>query len=121
MDEKPQLIAGASRAAGAVGLITALLYLGILVGASDGLSLAAWVGWTVLMVMAALLAWFADRVETTLTGRRMLWAAFVIFFVLGVISIFTIGVLFLIASLLCVFSLSRSTGTVGRDKTAGER
>ncbi|MEX0795774.1 MAG: hypothetical protein WEB67_11745 [Acidimicrobiia bacterium] len=37
-----------------------------------------------------------------------MWAAFVVFFTLGVISVFTVGVLYLMAAVLSVFSLSRS-------------
>lgn len=103
-----------------MGVISALLYLGILVGTGGGTELVAVAGWFLIMMGAGLLAWFADRVEMVRTGRRMVWAAFSIFFVIGVISIFTIGVLFLLASLLCVFSLSRSTATVGRDEAVEE-
>lgn len=121
MAEKPELISGASRAAGAVGIVSAVLYLGILVGTDGDTSVVPTVGWFLVMMTAGLLAWFADRVETVRTGRRMLWAAFLTFFALGVISIFTIGVLFLIASLLCVLALSRSLGTVAKDQPVEER
>jgi hypothetical protein len=43
----------------------------------------------------------------------MMWAAFVVFFVLGVVSIFTVGILYLMAAVLSIFSLSRSESARG--------
>lgn len=106
MGAKPPLIVWASRGAGAVGLVTALLNLGLIVGSGDGLVPLA-IGLLVLMGAAGLAAWYADRMAPAM-ARRMMWAAFVVFFVLGVISIFTVGVLFLMAAVLSIFSLSRS-------------
>lgn len=122
MAEKPPLIAGASRAAGVVGMLTVLLYVGLLIGAGGISEIPKVAGWSLLIfgAGAGLLAWFADRGATVRTGRRMLWAAFAIFFTLGVLSIFTIGVLFLLASVLCVYSLSRSIGAPSRETPAGE-
>jgi hypothetical protein len=117
---KPPVIAGASRAAGVVGLVTSVLYIGLLVGAGDSSRIPAGAVWFTLMFGAGLLAWFADRADRRRTGRRMLWAAFAIFFVLGVLSIFTIGILFLLASLLCVYSLSRSLAAPHHDAQAEE-
>lgn len=110
MIERPPLIAGASRAAGAVGLVTSILYVGLLVGSGDSSRIPMGAAWFALMFGAGLLAWFADRASQVRVGRRMLWGAFLIFFILGVLSIFTIGILYLLASVLCVYALSRSVG-----------
>ncbi len=85
--------------------MTAILYLALIIGSGDRSQLPLAIGFFVLMAGAGVLAWFADRVALR-TGRRMMWAAFVLFFVLGVLSIFTIGILYLIASVLSIFSLS---------------
>jgi hypothetical protein len=47
----------------------------------------------------------------------MMWLAFVLFFVLGVLSVFTVGLLYLIAAVLSIFSLSRSAS--GRREANG--
>lgn len=106
MKVPPPLIVWASRGAGGIGLVTALLYVALVVGAGDSASTLTAMGWLVAMAGAGLLAWFADRASTK-AGRRMIWIAFALFFVLGVLSIFTIGILYLIASVLSVVSLSR--------------
>ena len=106
MQAKPPLIAWASRGAGAIGLVTAVLNLGLIVGSGDG-GVPLAIALIVIMGAAGLAAWYADRMAPA-TGRRMMWAAFVVFFVLGVISIFTVGILYLMAAVLSVFSLSRS-------------
>jgi hypothetical protein len=104
---KPPLISGASRAAGAVGAVTSIVYLVLVISEGDS-EVWAWLGWFAVMMSASILAWFADRKASPRVGRRMVWIAFLTFFVVGVLSIFTIGVLFLIAAVLAVFSLSRS-------------
>ncbi len=86
--------------------MTAVLNLGLIIGSGDsGVPLA--IGLIVVMGASGLAAWYADRM-TPATGRRMMWAVFVAFFVLGVVSIFTVGVLYLMAAVLSIFSLSRS-------------
>jgi hypothetical protein len=104
---KPPLIAWASRGAGAVAIVTAMLYLGLIVGEDQTGQLPASIAWFTFMAGAGLLAWFADRAKVEV-GRRMVWGAFGILFVIGVLSIFTIGMLFLLASVLAVFSLSKT-------------
>lgn len=86
--------------------MTAVLNLGLIVGSGDGGAPLA-IGLSVVMGASGLAAWYADRMAPA-TGRRMMWAAFVVFFVLGVISIVTVGVLYLMAAVLSIFSLSRS-------------
>jgi MFS family permease len=103
---KPPLIAWASRGAGAIGLVTAVIYLGLILGSDEsGVPLA--IAMLVVIAGAALMAWYADRLAPA-AGRRMMWVAFVLFFVLGVLSVFTVGLLYLIAAVLSIFSLSRS-------------
>ncbi len=116
MRAKPSLVAWASRGAGAIGLITALLNLGLIVGTGDaGVPLA--IGLLVVMGASGLAAWYADRMAPA-TGRRVMWAAFIVFFGLGVISIFTVGVLYLMAAVLSIFSLSRSPSGRGTGNVA---
>lgn len=95
--------------------MTAVLSLGLVIGSGDG-GLPVAIGLSVVMGASGFAAWYADRMATA-TGRRTMWAAFVVFFVLGVISIFTVGVLYLMAAVLSIFSLSRSQQ--GRDKGVG--
>ncbi len=111
MRPRPPLIAWASRGAGAIGLVTAVLNLGLIVGSGDG-GVPLAIGLLLVMGSAGLAAWYADRMAPAI-GRRMMWAAFVVFFVLGVISIFTVGILYLMAAVLSIFSLSRSTSGRG--------
>ena len=110
MARSAPLIPWASRAAGGLGVVTALLYLGLVLGVEQGNALPSAIGWFVAMSGGGLLAWFADRQKPEI-GRKMMWAAFAVFFIIGVLSILTIGVLFLIASVLSIFSLSKGTTT----------
>ncbi|REK24069.1 MAG: hypothetical protein DWQ40_01560 [Actinobacteria bacterium] len=107
MAVRPPLITWASRGAGAIGLVTATLYLGLIIGQDNASDVPAAILYFVLMAAAGLAAWFADRVSTP-TGRRMVWFAFGVFFMIGVLSVLTVGILFLLAAVLSVFSLSRS-------------
>ena len=117
MGAKPSLIAWASRGAGAIGLVTAVIYLGLIIGDDEG-GVPLAVGLLVVMTGAALMAWYADRFAPA-AGRRMMWLAFVLFFVLGVLSVFTVGLLYLIAAVLSIFSLSRSAS--GRREASGSQ
>lgn len=110
MRRLPGLIPWASRGAGGMGIVTSILYLALIFGERDNSQIPVAIGFFIVMAGAGLLAWFADRAPLR-TGRRMMWAAFVLFFVLGVISIFTIGILYLIASVLSIFSLSHRPPT----------
>ncbi|MDH3463157.1 MAG: hypothetical protein OEM32_05990 [Acidimicrobiia bacterium] len=113
----PPLIPWAARGAGAIGIVTAVLYLALVIGAGDDANFAIALGWLVLMGGAGILAWFADRAPAR-SGRRMMWAAFTLFFVIGVVSIYTIGILYLIASVLSIFSLSRRSQDLATDLSA---
>lgn len=92
--------------------MTAVLNLGLIVGSGDG-GVPLAIGLIVIMAAAGLAAWYADRMAPA-RGRWMMWAAFVVFFVLGVLSIFTVGILYLMAAVLSIFSLSRSQTGRGR-------
>jgi MFS superfamily sulfate permease-like transporter len=97
-------------------MVTAILYLALIIGEGDRGQIPEALVWLFFMAGAGLAAWFADRTSLR-TGRRMMWAAFVGFFVIGVLSIFTIGIVYLLASVLSVIALSRrptSTATVGQ-------
>lgn len=115
MRAKPPLIAWSSRGAGAIGLVTTAIHLGLVISSGEG-GVPLAVGMLVVMTGAALMAWYADRVAPR-AGRRMMWAAFVLFFVFGVLSVFTVGLLYLIAAVLSIFSLSRSAS--GRSEATG--
>jgi hypothetical protein len=99
------LVSWASRGAGGVGLITAVLYLGILLGEADPSQVPEAIAWFAVMAGAGLLAWFADRAEPRI-GRWIVVGAGVLFLVLGVLAIFSIGILYLIACSLALYSLS---------------
>lgn len=106
MKDHPPLIAWAARSAGAIGMVTAVIYLALIVGESDRDQVPQAVVWFAFMAAAGLFAWFADRTSIR-RGRRLLWAAFSLFFVIGVLSILTIGILYLMASVLSIVALSR--------------
>lgn len=92
--------------------MTAVLSLALIIGSGDG-GVPLAIGLLVVMGSSGLGAWYADRMAPA-RGRWMMWAAFVVFFVLGVISIFSVGVLYLMAAVLSIFSLSRSQSGRGR-------
>ncbi|MEX1038688.1 MAG: hypothetical protein WDZ96_07530 [Acidimicrobiia bacterium] len=91
--------------------MTAVLNLGLIVGSGDG-GVPLAIGLLVVMGAAGLIAWYADRMAPAM-GRRMMWVAFVVFFILGVLSVFTVGILYLLAAVLSIFSLSRSNSARG--------
>ncbi len=82
----------------------AVLYLGIIAGQDDGFSF--WpVFWFLTMSTGGLAAWFADRAKFD-TGRRMAIAAMVAFLLIGLLSILTIGVVFLAAAILALLGFA---------------
>lgn len=100
------LITWASRGAGVVGLVSSVLYISIVLGQGDPSLVPLALVYFAFMAGGGFVALFADRAAQR-TARRLMWPAFAVFFVLGVLSILTIGVLFLIAAVLAIFSLSR--------------
>ena len=95
----------ATRSAGVIGLFNAMLYLGLVIGqASPDDYLFAGV-WFVVMVVAGLLAWFADRLPARLS-RRTAIGALALFFLLGVMSIMAVGLLYLGGVVLCLIGLA---------------
>jgi hypothetical protein len=87
-------------------LVTAVIYLGLIIGSSEG-GVPLAIVLLVVMGGAGLIAWYADRMAPAM-GRRMMWVVFVLFFALGVLSVFTVGLLYLLAAVLSIFSLSRT-------------
>lgn len=104
-----------------IGMAAATLYLALIFGEGDQGQMLVAIVWLAFMAAAGLIAWFADR-TTPRVGRRMMWVAFAIFFAIGVLSIFTIGILYLAASVLSVVSLSRrpSAAAVGSPSEGGQ-
>ncbi len=96
-------------------MITAFLYLGILLGEADPSQVPEAIAWLAVMAGAGLLAWFADRAEPRI-GRWLVVGAGVLFLVLGVLAIFSIGVLYLIACSLALYSLSGGIGSADSKK-----
>ncbi|HEY5890734.1 MAG TPA: hypothetical protein VIW94_08555 [Acidimicrobiia bacterium] len=80
------------------------MYLGIFLGEDDPSQIPEALIWFSVMAGTGSMAWFADRMAPT-TGRRMMWVVFGVFMALGVLAIFSFGVLYLFASLLAIFSL----------------
>ncbi len=101
-----------------MGMVASLIYLVVVVGSAEADDVLIASIWLAVMIGAAISAWFADRM-TPRTGRRMMWGAFAAFFVLGVLSVFSVGLLYLLAAVLSVFSLARSQ-TGGRVGTIDE-
>lgn len=89
-----------------IGLASAVLYISLILGQGEPSLVPLALVYFALMAGAGFVALFADRTPDR-TARRLAWLAFAVFFVIGVLSILTIGVLFLIAAVLTIFSLSR--------------
>lgn len=88
-------------------MFVAALYLAIIIGQGEtDQHIAESLAWFVLMAGAGLLALLADRAPSA--GRRMVIAALIIFFVLGVVSALTLGILFLIAAILSFVAVAPS-------------
>lgn len=87
-------------------MIAAIIYLALLLGASDGSEVPLAMVYLAAMAGAAALAWFADRLSVVI-GRRVMWAAFTVFFILGVLSPLPIGMLYLVATVLALVALAR--------------
>ena len=114
------LVPWASRAAGGIGIVTAVLYLAILLGEEDASQIPEAIIWFSVMAGTGAMAWFADRAAPA-TGRRMMWVAFGVFMALGVLAIFSIGVLYLVASLLAIYSLGGGGRSARLEETGSGR
>ena len=97
------------RIAGIIGVVTALIYLGGVLGQGDTQFLPQAVVWFAVMLSAGLLAWFADKLEAR--GRTAAIVAASLFFGLGVFSGSVVFVVtFLVATVLAVAGLTGSSG-----------
>ena len=101
---KPPLIPWASRGAGMLAVVGAVIHFLINVGAV-GVVAAGLSG--LLIAGAGILAYRADRMPVP-NGRRVMWLSFGFLFVAGVLTIFGAGLLLLIGCMLAIFSLSRT-------------
>ncbi len=100
------------RIAGVIGLAGAVVYLAVVLGQEETSSLPQAIFWLGVMVVAGLLAWFADRLEHR--GRRSAMIAAGLFFVLGVFSNPVFAVVYLLTTMLSV------AGFAGTSPSSGE-
>ena len=96
-------------AAGVVGLITLGIYIAILVSEGNNtiFEVAPWVG---AMIVASVLALVGAKANNRTVAKRTLLAATVLFGVLGVLAIFSIGILLLGASVMSAVGRARVKG-----------
>ena len=96
-------------AAGVVGLITLGIYIAVLVSEGNNTisEVAPWAG---AMIVASALALVGAKANDRIVARRTLLAATVLFGVLGMLAIFSIGVLFLGASVMSAVGHARVKG-----------
>jgi len=85
-------------------------YLALIV-AQGGVALIDVLPWAVLMLIAALAALAAAQFEDRRIARKIMVAAAGLFTLLGVVSIFSIGIGFLVAAVLAVLAAIRLSGT----------
>lgn len=88
------------RIAGVIGLTSAVIYIGVVFGQEDTSLLPQAFFWFGVMLMAGLLAWFADRFEHR--GRRSAMIAAGLFFVVAVFSSMVFAMVYLLATVLSV-------------------
>jgi hypothetical protein len=92
-----RVLAGSSAAVGVVGIV---VYLAV-ISSQDGEISSAASAWASVMALPTVLALAATFARFSVSGRRLLViATAVLNGVLGLLGIFTIGIIFLIASLL---------------------
>lgn len=96
-------------AAGVVGLVTVGIYIAILVSEGNNTmsEVAPWAG---AMIVASVLALVGAKANNRTVARRTLLAASVLFGVLGVLAIFSIGILFLGAAAMSAVEYARVMG-----------
>ena len=96
-------------AAGVSGLIALGIYVAVIVGEGNN-TIAEVAPWVVAMLVPSVLALVGATVNSGTTGRVTLLAAAVLFGLLGVVAIFSIGILFLVASVMSAVEYSRIKG-----------
>lgn len=87
--------------AGVIGILSAVLYLAVIVGVEDRSGFPQAYLWLAIMLSAGVLAWFADRV--TGKERRMALGAAVLFFFLAMFSSPVFVLVYLTATFLAGF------------------
>jgi MFS family permease len=97
------------RIAGVIGLASAVVYLAVVLGQEDTSSRPQAIFWFGVMLVAGLLAWFADRLEHR--GRRSAMVAAGLFFVLGVFSSVVFAIVYLVSTLLSVAGFAATSPT----------
>ena len=97
-------------AGGVIGLITLGIYIAVLVGEGNNTvsEVAPWAG---AMLVASVLALVGAKANDRTVAGRTLLAATVLFGVLGMLAIFSIGILFLGASVMSAIGRARVKGT----------
>ena len=94
------------KAAGAIGVVSSLVYLAGVMGQEDATFLPQALFWFAVMLCAGVVAWFADRSRQH--GRLMAMASGVAFFVLALFSNIVFTIVFLLALVLVVVGLAAS-------------
>ena len=92
-----------------IGLVTLGIYVAIIVseGSNAFTEVAPWAG---TMALASVLAFVGARASNGTVARSTLLAATVLFGLLGVLAIFSIGILFLGASVMSAVEFARMQG-----------
>ena len=102
MDDSPRRVRRIPlKIAGVIGLVSAALYLAVIVGAEDRSGFPQAYLWLAIMIFAGVLAWFAHRVVGK--ERRMAFGATTLFFLLAMFSSPIFVVVYLTATFFAVF------------------
>lgn len=93
---------------GIIGLVATVLYIGIIVGEGDNSPLAI-APWVLVMSAAVICAFYGSLGPRESLIRPSLQISTVIFGLIGILGIFTIGLPFLIAAVCSAIALTRSS------------
>ncbi len=93
-------------AAGAIGLVTLGIYIAVLLSEGNN-AISEVVPWVAAMTVASVLALVGAKAGDRAVARRTLLAAAVLFGVLGMLAILSVGILFLAASAMSAVALVR--------------
>ena len=97
------------KAAGAIGVVSSLVYLAGVLSQEDTTYLPPALFWFAVMICAGVVAWLADRSREH--GRRMAIASGVAFFVLALFSNVVFTIIFLVALVLVIVGLASTRPT----------
>lgn len=92
--------------AGIVGSILVGVYVALFVGEGDN-SIAAMAPWASLMLVAAALAFVGAAAKSRRVVRAALLGATIVFGAIGLLAIFTIGILFIAAAVMSGVALAK--------------